>query len=47
MVYNLSSLGHKMVNFGNGGSAIQAIERRNGLLYAVCDKRKGGVPFGY
>lgn len=37
-----------MINFGNGGSVVQAIERLgDGRLQAVCDSRKGGEPFGF
>ena len=37
-----------MVNFGFGGSSVQAIERlADNRLYAVCDKIKAGVPAGF
>lgn len=36
------------MDFGIGGSAIQAVERLpNGCLRAVCDHRKGGAPDGF
>ena len=40
--------GHRMINFGHGGSVVQAIDRLNdGRLQAVCDSRKGGEPAGF
>ncbi len=48
VAYNLSSTGHKLINFGHGGSSIQAIAGlKDGRLHAVCDLRKGGKPYGY
>lgn len=47
VAYNLASSGHNLVNFGHGGSSVQAISRLNdGRLHAVCDVRKGGMPYG-
>ena len=44
----LANNGHRMINFGHGGSAVQAIERlSDSSLHAVCDMRKGGVPCGF
>lgn len=44
----LSSCGHNLINFGHGGSTVQAIERLDdGRWQAVCDSRKGGSPSGY
>jgi hypothetical protein len=44
---SLANKGHKIVDFGFGGSAVQAIERlSDGKLHAVCDSRKGGSPDG-
>jgi hypothetical protein len=44
----LSDKGHTLINFGRGGSAVQAIERLpDGRLHAVCDYRKGGAPNGF
>lgn len=44
----LSCRGHRLINFGHGGSAVQAISRQNdGSLQAVCDGRKGGIPDGF
>ncbi len=44
----LADRGHRLVNFGSGGSAVQAIERfADGRLHAVCDFRKGGIPAGF
>lgn len=47
ITYRLSRIGHKLINFGHGGSAVQACEKRGDTLFAVCDKRKGGVPCGF
>lgn len=44
----LKANGHHVVNFGHGGSTVQAVERlNNGNLQAVCDSRKGGQPSGF
>lgn len=44
----LSNRGHRLVNFGRGGSAVQAIARLpDGRLHAVSDYRKGGAPSGF
>lgn len=48
VTYNLANSGHKMINFGHGGSSIQAIAGLDdGRLQAVCDIRKGGTPYGF
>lgn len=44
----LGDKGHRLINFGRGGSSVQAIERlSDGRLQAVCDYRKGGAPYGF
>ncbi len=44
----LADRGHRLINFGCGGSAVQAIERLpDGRLHAVSDFRKGGIPNGF
>lgn len=48
MLNKLSKKGHNLVNFGHGGSSVQAIERLcDGRLHAVGDVRKGGIPDGW
>ena len=48
VAYNLSNTGHNLINFGHGGSSVQAIAGLpDGRLHAVCDVRKGGVPCGF
>lgn len=48
VIYNLSNTGHNLINFGHGGSSVQAIAGiGNGQLHAVCDVRKGGKPYGF
>ena len=48
MLNKLTAKGHNLINFGHGGSAVQAIERLcDGRLRAVGDVRKGGIPDGF
>merc|ERR1712210_412286 len=47
MIKELEKRGHVYYNGTGRGAVVQGILRRNGVLEAVSDVRKGGKPDGY